>query len=412
MLFFARMRLTSICGSSPGIIAFCAVLLSMIAVCGTLLVDIEPAGLLISIAMGVEFPLLIVLWGQMSLVLASKQRIPALGAIIGSFIIGFLVSTLLVPIEHGVSIILGLLPALSALLWRTSWSRVQTPGNALNKLSNMPLVRIAILGALLVVASLIRGLYYGGSILYDPAWDVIFPHILTSATAVVLLAYVRSTQRIDRVFKYAMVVSSAPLLIGLLLSVYGADMMIGTIFVTVGKSCFELLLWLLLADAGRNKRVSSLLLFSLAFALPELLASLGSYVLVPMIASHIPIHSSQVIPIVALVTTALFVSGCFAYLMSDEQSDSTNIMSSSERNDSRSMFISNVFWTDDIVEVLTPWETEIASLLAEGNTYRSISTALDISLGTVQSHAKSIYRKLGIHTKQELIDLVRNKKIG
>lgn len=410
VLFLARTKLAQACSSAPGTITTCAVSLSLLAAGGIALADMAPTGFVVSVAMGVEFPFLIVLWGQASLVLASKRRALAFGAIIGSFIVGFLVSTLLVPIEHGISIILGLLPAFSAVLWRACWRRAQVPGGALSKLGGMPLIRIAILGTLLVVASLIRGLYYGGSILYDPAWDVILPHVITTVTAVVLLLYVRSTRHIDRVFKYAMIVSSAPLLIGLLLSVYGVDATIGAVFVTAGKSCFELVLWLLLADAGRDKRISSPLLFSLSFALPELLASLGSYVLVPLIAGYIPIHFSQVIPVVALVTTALFVAGCFAYLMADEPREANRNKTLFEGADERAVGMPSVIWMGNSIEALTPREVEIAGLLAEGNTYRSISDTLDISVGTVQSHAKSVYRKLGVHTKQELIDLSRSKK--
>ncbi len=52
---------------------------------------------------------------------------------------------------------------------------------------------------------------------------------------------------------------------------------------------------------------------------------------------------------------------------------------------------------------LSPRETDVAHLLCKGMSYRSIAGTLHISLSTVQSHVKNIYRKMGVNTKEELI---------
>lgn len=61
---------------------------------------------------------------------------------------------------------------------------------------------------------------------------------------------------------------------------------------------------------------------------------------------------------------------------------------------------------------LTPREKEVMTLLAEGNTMKKVASVLRISLGTVQSHSKSIYRKLNVHSRQELVDLVHDWRSG
>ena len=53
---------------------------------------------------------------------------------------------------------------------------------------------------------------------------------------------------------------------------------------------------------------------------------------------------------------------------------------------------------------LTKRETEVVSLLLEGRSLRIVQQELFISEGTARTHAKRIYAKLGIHSKQELID--------
>jgi DNA-binding NarL/FixJ family response regulator len=50
---------------------------------------------------------------------------------------------------------------------------------------------------------------------------------------------------------------------------------------------------------------------------------------------------------------------------------------------------------------LTPRETEVLEMLARGLTYALIARALGIGAGTVQSHIKTIYRKLEINSKAE-----------
>ncbi|MEC4176168.1 helix-turn-helix transcriptional regulator [Adlercreutzia sp. R7] len=58
---------------------------------------------------------------------------------------------------------------------------------------------------------------------------------------------------------------------------------------------------------------------------------------------------------------------------------------------------------------LSDRETEIAVLLAKGRTRPYIREQLFISTNTVATHIKHIYGKLGIHSKEELIDMVNSE---
>lgn len=55
---------------------------------------------------------------------------------------------------------------------------------------------------------------------------------------------------------------------------------------------------------------------------------------------------------------------------------------------------------------LTAREAEVALLLAQGRSLPFVQEALCISAGTAQTHARHIYKKLGIHTRQELVDVL------
>lgn len=55
---------------------------------------------------------------------------------------------------------------------------------------------------------------------------------------------------------------------------------------------------------------------------------------------------------------------------------------------------------------LTPREEEVSVLLAKGRSLPFVQEELYISAGTAQTHARHIYKKLGVHSRQELINLV------
>lgn len=54
-------------------------------------------------------------------------------------------------------------------------------------------------------------------------------------------------------------------------------------------------------------------------------------------------------------------------------------------------------------DVLTPKESEVLGIFAKGLTYQETAGALGISRHTVSDHVKSIYKKLGVHSKTEAV---------
>lgn len=55
---------------------------------------------------------------------------------------------------------------------------------------------------------------------------------------------------------------------------------------------------------------------------------------------------------------------------------------------------------------LTPRELEVMQLLVKGRTKAYIAETLYLTENTVKGHARHIYTKLDVHSKQELLDLV------
>lgn len=58
---------------------------------------------------------------------------------------------------------------------------------------------------------------------------------------------------------------------------------------------------------------------------------------------------------------------------------------------------------------LTAREAEVLELLVRGHSKTRIAETFLISENTVRGHVKHIYAKLGVHSKQELLDLVEGQ---
>ena len=54
-------------------------------------------------------------------------------------------------------------------------------------------------------------------------------------------------------------------------------------------------------------------------------------------------------------------------------------------------------------KILTSKEQEIVCSLVEGFSYKMIADHMNISIDTVRTHIKNIYKKLHVHSRAELI---------
>lgn len=58
---------------------------------------------------------------------------------------------------------------------------------------------------------------------------------------------------------------------------------------------------------------------------------------------------------------------------------------------------------------LSQREGEVLALLYKGYTFERIGSELFISINTVRSHIRNIYRKLDVHTREEVLDIIDNQ---
>jgi DNA-binding NarL/FixJ family response regulator len=62
-------------------------------------------------------------------------------------------------------------------------------------------------------------------------------------------------------------------------------------------------------------------------------------------------------------------------------------------------------------EALTKREVDILNLLVKGKSYKMIAGELALSVETIRSHIKNIYRKLQVHSASGAVAVALNEKL-
>lgn len=201
---------------------------------------------------------------------------------------------------------------------------------------------------------------------------------------------------------------------GLLLTISGtagAGYLANSILIMVNAVYTVLITYTLLALAGRN-HLAAVAIFCWASGLGSLGTTLGALAGTTANAfaeggSYAGVSSIVSAVALALVAYVLFGLRTFSFKDTIEgvtepgPSQSASIVASDPESafETRCQAISDRYG-------LTPREAQTFSMLARGRNREYIESALNVSRNTVKAHVKHIYAKLGIHSHQELIDLV------
>ena len=175
----------------------------------------------------------------------------------------------------------------------------------------------------------------------------------------------------------------------------------GSDVVTTFRVAIEYLLFALIVVIAKRERIAAMGpigLFLLApFGISILLRHVAAFFLVEKLWFNLSSYLPPIVMLVALLI--LFFQYSFA-----------NKMSFSEYFDpsatTKEMRLNSALDALCAGRNLTPREYEVLSYTARGFTMRATSEKLFISIDTVRTHTKSIFRKLNVHSRQEIIDYV------
>lgn len=233
--------------------------------------------------------------------------------------------------------------------------------------------------------------------------DIMFLGMAAAALTLFCLAYF-SPDRFDfsRIYRTPFALMTCGLLCAL--TTIAANDLFANAFISVGYSLMFLALTILLCDIAHRHALSAALLCSIeeiamsANILGHIASALGQN------TALMPLGERTASALLA----ALVVIASMALLSERESSrwglSFFGVKSIDPENDmTRLTRIANSC-------ALSPREKEVFYLLAEGKSNVDIEQQLYIAKGTLKSHTQRIYRKLGIHTRQELESIARGEK--
>lgn len=181
--------------------------------------------------------------------------------------------------------------------------------------------------------------------------------------------------------------------------------------VVVARSMLDWLLWVVLCNLVSAKRLSPVLVFSACSILTNTVSWMLSYWLLPRlltveVGGRLP--TSDVLVLLAAFALLALIILVFGVVASKRQAADALSLSTAEASLVRPCVSEKMA----AAFKLTSREAEVASLFAQGHSMKKVASLLFISMSTAQSHIKSAYRKLDVHSKDELIDKLSEWQSG
>ena len=261
----------------------------------------------------------------------------------------------------------------------------------------------------LLLCMLLVGVASGYSLTFNEAqnapvvtvWESI---VLVVVIFVVLAGDPEKDENEDKLFSLVALLIIAGFLVAPLS--FGMETTITNTLLRAGRDCFTVLIWLVLASLGKRN------IFTLLPAMGAVRCASAAGTDVGAVAGHLTNGYITTSPLTAQAITVVFVFAFIAFLWLGfrefsfttaikgvKQVEAADLSDIGDRIESscRQLAAENG---------LTERETEILVLLARGRDGKFIADEYVLSYNTVKTHIKHIYQKLGIHSRQDLLDLV------
>lgn len=336
----------------------------------------------------------------------------------GSFAVSFLVKELWMLPGLGGLVCMAMAPLMSLGLWWLSYRTGATCADiAVSPVVHTPFPRalVAILAVFLVAGGVVRGFVYGspnGSSMVtnipQDALTLLFAGILIGVLAICG----ERPGRVQAAWSLGALLVFAGLL--LMLALPGEGQQLGGALVVVGRTCLGLLFWIILVDLVRSGAYSLLGTFGVVFLMVEVLSSFLGYIAVPELLGMFDSTATNAVTLTLTAIAFALIAATMVFFNRTRAEGEEPLPAPAAQSSPEPLTVedTNGDAASDIFAArgLTEREAEVAALLAAGHSQRKISEVLSVSIGTVQSHIKAIYRKFDIHSRQEFIDALQQEQ--
>lgn len=175
---------------------------------------------------------------------------------------------------------------------------------------------------------------------------------------------------------------------------------------TIGQYGFDIVIWIYFSRFVRKGICSGSFAIGINRGFVQCGVFSGS--LLATLTLRAIVSGAISLEMVVLVISAIMTTVVLIVLNRKDQLERMMIIEPVETASSKSKLIDYDAVCDRLAQEnnLTAREREILAYLARGRSLPYVREVLVLSKNTVDTHAKNLYRKLGVHSRQELIDLV------
>ncbi|MDR1184211.1 MAG: helix-turn-helix transcriptional regulator [Coriobacteriales bacterium] len=227
--------------------------------------------------------------------------------------------------------------------------------------------------------------------------------ISTFIIATLIFAIIFLSQKSDLGLIYRFVLIF--FIIGALFSPFG-DMTqtFSSVVLNAGYSCFELIFWIALSNISYRYHIQPLRVFGLGRAGWVIGVFLGGfYPPIPFMESVPATEFAAPFFMVSILIVLIVITYAFILPERSIAAITTGFSSRQGNLQSRCAKLSQQYG-------LSQRENEVLVYLVKGRNLGFIKEALNISAGTVSTHRQRIYQKTGVHSRQELLDLLEQTR--
>jgi DNA-binding CsgD family transcriptional regulator len=187
-----------------------------------------------------------------------------------------------------------------------------------------------------------------------------------------------------------------------------------SLFTFIAFICFSFMLWAEFSELSRRYRISPILVFGFGLASVMAAQFVSTLVLETVHIDHLFSTNGSILNTFLILTMLL---GYFLLprdnairemsIMDYPDPSGTGEAATSSGEPGKGHFVARCEYVANAY-LLSSRETDVLYLLAKGRNAAYVAKKLFISEGTVHTHTWRIYRKLNVHTQQELMDLVES----
>lgn len=337
-----------------------------------------------------------------------------------SYLLGLIVFSALGYVPYLKSVIAFIAPFCTCLCW-FMLPRIEQADKQAVGMNVLPLLKktdpyVLLFIAFLLAGSIVRGIVdiRGGSA--DIRWPLSM--VMAAAVLVVCLLYQKgrffqgkSARPDDYMSVEGMVLKcwialALCFFCGAFVCLLGGTYSIGGQVVVISRSMLDFFLWVLLCNMIKYKKLPFLPVFVVCSILVETISWLISYALTPrllMIGDGGRMPTSDILVLTIVFALLVLIIAFFGAVTLRSALNGATSQSPNAPLDPES-------WRH-VAEAhhLTMREIEVVGLFSQGHSIKKVASTLFISTSTAQSHIKSAYRKLDVHTRDELIEKLGNR---